>query len=91
MSFATVNRWENGQTRPARLAWRQILDLEAALAPGGGEAGPAAGSTPGPELDFTARPAVVSAVAEATRLSYGHLFNPAVATEVSLVDLAAPR
>ena len=27
VSFATVNRWENAQTKPARLAWRQILDL----------------------------------------------------------------
>ncbi len=84
VSFATVNRWENGQTRPARLAWRQILDLEAALAPGAAEPEAAAGSPPA--LDFTARPAVVSAVAEATRLSYGHLFNPAFATEVSLID-----
>ena len=86
VSFATVNRWENGQNRPARLAWRQILDLEAGLAPDGGEPEAAAGSTPAPALDFTARPAVVSAVAEATRLSYGHLFNPAFATEVSLID-----
>ena len=86
VSFATVNRWENGQTKPARLAWRQILDLEAKLAPGVAEPREAAGTTPAPGLDFTARPAVVSAVAEATRLSYGHLFNPAFATEVSLVD-----
>ena len=86
VSFATVNRWENGQNRPARLAWRQILDLEAGLAPGGGEPEAAAGSTPAPALDFSARPAVVAAVAEATRLSYGHLFNPAFATEVSLID-----
>jgi PAS domain S-box-containing protein len=28
VSFATVNRWENGQSRPTRLAWQQILDLE---------------------------------------------------------------
>ena len=84
VSFATVNRWENGQTRPARLAWRQILDLEAVLAPGGGAPEATAGAAP--PLDFTARPAVVSAVAEATRLSYGHLFNPAFATEVSLID-----
>ena len=86
MSFATVNRRENGQNRPARLAWRQILDLEAGLAPGGGEPEAAAGSTPAPALDFSARPAVVAAVAEATRLSYGHLLNPAFATEVSLID-----
>ena len=86
VSFATVNRWENGQTKPARLAWRQILDLEAGLAPDVGKRAVAAGSTPAPALDFTARPAVVAAVAEATRLSYGHLFNPAFATEVSLID-----
>ena len=86
VSFATVNRWENGQTKPARLAWRQILDLEAGL----GQADPtpetAADSRAAPPLDFTARPAVVSAVAEAIRLSYGHLCNPAFATEVSLID-----
>ena len=86
VSFATVNRWENGQTRPSRLAWRQILDLEAELAPSLAEPDAAAGSVPTPALDFTARPAVVAAVAEATRLSYGHLFNPAFATEVSLID-----
>ena len=86
VSFATVNRWENGQTRPARLAWRQILDLEAGLAQGVGEPRTAPGPVLAPALDFSARPAVVSAVAEATRLSYGHLFNPAFATEVSLID-----
>ena len=85
VSFATVNRWENGQTKPARLAWRQILDLEAGLGPPHAPP-PAAVSTAAPPLDFTARPAVVATVAEATRLSYGHLFNPAFATEVSLID-----
>ena len=85
VSFATVNRWENGQTKPARLAWRQIRDLEAGLEPADATP-PAADSTAAPPLDFTARPAVVAAVAEATRLSYGHLFNPAFATEVSLID-----
>ena len=86
VSFATVNRWENGQTKPARLAWRQILDLEAGLGQAGAAPELAAESTGAPPLDFTARPAVVAAVAEATRLSYGHLCNPAFATEVSLID-----
>ena len=86
VSFATVNRWENGQTKPARLAWRQILDLEAGLAPADSKPEAAVKSTAAPPLDFTARPAMVAAVAEATRLSYGHLFNPAFATEVSLID-----
>ncbi len=86
VSFATVNRWENRQTKPARLAWRQILDLEAAAAPASGIAAPSSESTAQLPLDFTARSTVVSAVAEATRLSYGHLSNPTFATEVSLID-----
>lgn len=28
VSFVSVNRWENGQTRPTALAWRRILELE---------------------------------------------------------------
>src|SRR5262249_22777862 len=28
VSFATVNRWENRQSKPTRLAWQQILQLE---------------------------------------------------------------
>ena len=37
-------------------------------------------------VDFRANPEVVSAVAEGERLTYGHLFNPTYATEVSLID-----
>jgi DNA-binding XRE family transcriptional regulator len=25
VSFATINRWENGQTKPSSLAWQQII------------------------------------------------------------------
>ena len=39
-----------------------------------------------PSLDFSADPNVVSAVAEAYRLSYAHMFNRAFATEISLID-----
>ena len=28
VSFATVNRWENAQSRPSNLAWGRILELE---------------------------------------------------------------
>jgi hypothetical protein len=41
---------------------------------------------PDPGLDFTANPDAVAAVAEATRLSFGHLASPTFATEVSLID-----
>ena len=87
VSFATVNRWENGQSKPTRLAWQQILDLEAGLDTSQEDTQPAATSLdPFPQLDFATSPHVVAAVAEATRLTYGHLFNPAFATEISLID-----
>ena len=39
-----------------------------------------------PAPDFAADPEAVAAVAEAWRLSYGHMANPAFATETSLID-----
>jgi superfamily II DNA or RNA helicase len=82
-----VNRWENGQAKPTRLAWQQILDLEAEQTQrdrmpevNGAEANAT------PALDFAGNPAAVAAVAEAKRLAYGHLFNGAFATETSLID-----
>jgi SNF2 family DNA or RNA helicase len=39
-----------------------------------------------PDIDFSADPEIVRAVAEGERLTYGHLFNPAFATEISLID-----
>jgi superfamily II DNA or RNA helicase/transcriptional regulator with XRE-family HTH domain len=83
VSFATVNRWENGQSRPTRLAWQQIRDLEAKAYASQPEHQPTEERA---NIDFAASPAAVSAVAEANRLTYGHLFNPAFATEISLID-----
>ena len=85
VSFATVNRWENGQSRPRRLAWRRIADLEAGVRAAARHAEPAAASTP-PALDFAAKPEAVAAVAEATRLSHGYLSSPAFAVEISSID-----
>ena len=89
VSFATVNRWENKHSRPNNLAWTRILDLERSF--GGYAVGETIPTTDGgspatPSLDFSADPRAVSAVAEAHRLAYGHLFNSAFATETSLID-----
>ncbi len=83
VSFATVNRWENAQSRPNNLAWKRIVELAASS-----DAEQAAQPVPddSPSMDFAADPNAVSAVAEAHRLAYGHLFNPAFATETSLID-----
>ena len=83
VSFATVNRWENGQSRPNNLAWKRILELAES-----GDGRQEVQSVPdeAPSMDFAADSNAVSAVAEAHRLAYGHLFNPAFATETSLID-----
>ena len=83
VSFATVNRWENGQSRPNNLAWKRIVELAES---GDERQGVPPVSDDAPTMDFAADPNVVSAVAEAHRLAYGHLFNPAFATETALID-----
>lgn len=83
VSFVTVNRWENGQTRPSPLAWSQILKFDEDDSAGDEVEGEPVGP---PKLDFTASPDVVRVLAEGERLSFGHMFNPAFATEVSQID-----
>ncbi|MHB1007017.1 MAG: helicase-related protein [Chloroflexota bacterium] len=96
VSFVSVNRWENGQSRPSTLAWQRILDAERASTviatpSGASRIGEAAaeyslGGEAPPVIDFAADPTVVRVVAEGERLAYGHLFNPTFATETSLID-----
>ncbi len=95
-SSSAVNRWENGQSHPSPLAWQRILAAEEhgldallpkASAPGlsrNDARGTPTDVIPGP--DFSANPEIVRAVAEAERLSYGYIFNPAFATEISRID-----
>ena len=87
VSYASVNRWENGQSRPNNLAWQRIIDLELSLQEGSVEEPTSISYVGGSyDLDFSASPEVVSAIAEAHRLAYGHLFNPTFASETSLID-----
>jgi len=83
VSFVTVNRWENGQTKPSPLAWSQILKFDEDDSTRG-EDQVESGGPPG--IDFTGSPDVVRVLAEGERLSFGHMFNPAFATEVSQID-----
>ncbi len=98
VSFATVNRWENAQSRPSRLARQQILRaerygleaLDKAFEPPGQIKEPGAEYKISPKKsglpDFTADPEIVTLLAEGHRLTYGHLYNPAFATEISRID-----
>jgi superfamily II DNA or RNA helicase/transcriptional regulator with XRE-family HTH domain len=96
----TAKRWEKGEGPPSADTWRQIARAETSgigalgwpdgghgddgAADGGTE--PYLGTGEPPKIDFAANPEAVRAVAEAERLSYGHLFNPAFAAELSLVE-----
>ena len=85
VSFATVNRWENGQTKPSQLSWNRLRQLEMEV----GEEQATYGKKdekPPAILDFTAQPEIVKVLAEGERLSFGHLANPAFATEISSID-----
>ena len=89
VSFATVNRWENGQSRPNYLAWQRIVELDNQSRRellGVPKVSEEVSASAYRALDFSADPNAVSAVAEAHRLAYGHLFNTAFATETSLID-----
>ncbi len=39
-----------------------------------------------PPIDFSSDPEIVRTVVEGERLTYGHLYNPAFAAEISLID-----
>ncbi|MEZ5399161.1 MAG: helicase-related protein [Bryobacteraceae bacterium] len=87
VSFPTINRWENAKSRPSQLSWSQILKLEGEEAADGiSEPEPPAGATKPPILDFTAASDVVRTLVEGERLSFGHLANPAFATEIASID-----
>ncbi|MGH2346469.1 MAG: helix-turn-helix domain-containing protein, partial [Chloroflexota bacterium] len=79
----TVSRWESGTFAPDNRALAALEALQVEI-----RAGPAESQAPlpTPGLEFTANPDAVAAVAEAARLSFGHLASPTFATEVSLID-----
>ncbi len=85
VSFATVNRWENGQTVPSLLSWKQLRQLEESLVRD--EPQVENGDQPSSvQPDFTAPPEHVKLLVEGERLSFGHLVNPAFAAETSRID-----
>lgn len=98
VSYASVNRWENGQSRPSALAWQQILRAENFGVEGLHKDYKEQFTLKEPEqryeskiestpiIDFSSNPEIVRIIAETERLTYGHLSNPAFATEISLID-----
>ncbi len=88
VTLTTVVRWEEGRGRPSRHLLHRLQEL-AVRAEATGVAEELAsyvtsdGHVP---IDFGGDPELVRLIAEAERLTYGHLFSPSFATETSLID-----
>lgn len=85
VSFATVNRWENKQTRPSRIVLEKVTRMEAEIGSPRKTEKKDKDDTP-IHLDFTGNADAVQAIAEGERLGFGHVTNPAFATEISRID-----
>ncbi|MDO8670130.1 MAG: helix-turn-helix domain-containing protein, partial [Dehalococcoidia bacterium] len=94
VTYVTVSRWENGQSRPNRLALRALATLAQQNSDqyrpsqslvGEGRAEYTASSRT-PVADFQADPETVRAFVEGERLRDGHLFSPVFGTETALID-----
>ncbi len=91
VSFVTLNRWENGQSKPSVMGLAKLRELAARESGAAGARDPAVGDAPEAEvqperLDFLGDANALRVLVEGERLSYGHLFNPAFATEISEID-----
>lgn len=90
VNFVTLSRWELGRSRPSALAVGRLRALEGAESPSASAPTPSAAvnaaELEAQKLDFLGDPNQVRTLVEGERLSYGHLFNPAFATEISQVD-----
>jgi SNF2 family DNA or RNA helicase len=84
VSFATVNRWENGKAKPQKDRIERMRSLlgekEEDQSPL-----PLAGPTKISRLDFEGDPDAIKLVIDAYRLQNGHLFNKAFGLELSRV------
>jgi transcriptional regulator with XRE-family HTH domain len=95
-----VKQWERGQVQPPARYRQQIVMAEAmgvqALYKVGADSNGSLLHEPGityfleqeitPTIDFSTDPEIVRTVVEGERLTYGHLFNPAFADEILLID-----
>ena len=99
VTVVTISRWENGQSRPNKLAIKALTGLATGAAsysremrggPKGGSVRESASVYSVPVVlsvpDFRAGPELVRLFVEGERLRYGHLFSPIFCTETALID-----
>lgn len=89
VSFATVNRWENGHNKPSHKCWARIIELSQhglQEEPKPEDSAPLPEGASVPIRTFDADPHAVRAVVEGERLMAGHRYNPSFAVEVARIE-----
>ena len=90
VSFVTLNRWENGQSKPSAMGLSKLQELNAGkLSVTWGalvQSNLTETEAEIPNLDFLGDANTLRVLVEGKRLSFGHLFNPAFAAEISEID-----
>jgi superfamily II DNA or RNA helicase len=88
VSFATVNRWENGRGKPQpdRLERLRRLVEEQSKARNTSSTPASDLQAPHPRLNFEGDPEAIKLVLDAQRLQHGHQFNRAFGLELSRVE-----
>ena len=83
MTNVTVSRWEKGRVEPLPAYWEKFLEVV-----GGQKQAElrTRKARPPATVDFMGDGLAVRAMVEGERLAFGHLANPAFATEVSKID-----
>ncbi|HRZ55659.1 MAG TPA: helicase-related protein, partial [Candidatus Paceibacterota bacterium] len=83
LTNVTISRWEKGKVQPLPTFWAKFLEVT-----GGGPAatGGARKAAVPEAVDFMGDGLAVRAMVEGERLAFGHLANPAFATEISKID-----
>ena len=78
----TISRWEQGRVQPSWPIWQRFQDLAMPKA----RVLASRKSDVVDSVDFMGDGLAVRAMVEGARLAYGHLANPAFATEISRID-----
>lgn len=83
MTNVTISRWEKGRVEPSPVFWEKFIEI---VGDGKKKIVRSDNATQPQSVDFMGDGQAVRALVEGERLAFGHLANPAFATEVSKID-----
>lgn len=81
----TISRWEKRKVTPSPSTWEKFIAV-AGDSPEGAQVAERKRAAPQGPVDFLGNGLAVRALIEGERLAFGHLSNPAFATEIAKID-----